>query len=59
MQDARENLHKVRYTATLRIQEFYNTLLEHAQNMAIYPDAYMILEEFINGLPTAMLSRCF
>jgi hypothetical protein len=59
MQDARENFRKVRYTAALGVQGFYDALLEHAQNMAVYPDAYTILEEFMNGLPQAMLSRCF
>jgi hypothetical protein len=59
MQDARENFRKVRYTATLGVQGFYDALLEHAQNMAIYPDSYTIMEEFMSGLPQAMLSRCF
>lgn len=59
MQDARENFRKVRYTPTLGVQGFYDALLEHAQNMAVYPDAYTILEEFMNGLPQVMLSRCF
>jgi hypothetical protein len=59
MQDAREGFRKVRYTTTLGIQGFYDSLLEHAQNMAVYPDSYTILEEFMAGLPPAMLSRCF
>jgi hypothetical protein len=33
--------------------------LEHAQNMAVYPDSYTILEEFMGGLPPAMILRCF
>jgi hypothetical protein len=59
MQDAREGFRKVRYTTTLGIQGFYDALLEHAQNMAVYPDNYTILEEFMAGLPRAMLTRCF
>ena len=27
--------------------------------MAIFPDNYTMLEEFLNGLPQAMLARCF
>jgi hypothetical protein len=59
MQDARENFRKVRYTTTLGVQGYYDALLEHAQNMAVYPDSYTILEEFMAGLPVAMLTRCF
>jgi hypothetical protein len=59
MQDARENFRKVRYNTALGVQGFYDALLEHAQNMAIYPDSYTILEEFMSGLPHTMLTRCF
>lgn len=59
MQDAREGFRKVRYTAALGVQGFYDSLLEHAQNMAVYPDNYTILEEFMAGLPPSTLTRCF
>jgi hypothetical protein len=59
MQDAREGFRKVWYMTTLGIQGFYDALLEHAQNMVVYPDNYTILEEFMAGLPQAMLIRCF
>jgi hypothetical protein len=59
MQDARENFRKVKYTPTLGVQGFYDALLEHAQDMAVYPDSYTILEEFMAGLPQTTLSRCF
>ena len=59
MQDAREGFHKVRYMTALGIQGFYDALLEHAQNMAVYPDNYTILEEFMMGIPPATLTRCF
>ena len=59
MQDARENFRKVRYTVALGIQGYYDALLEQAQNMAVYPDDYTLLEEFVRGLPQTMLSRCF
>ena len=56
MQDAREGFRKVRYTTTLGVQGFYDALLEHAQDMAVYPDGYTILEEFMAGIPPAMLT---
>ena len=59
MQDAREGFRKVRYTTALGIQGFYDALLEHAQNMVVYPDNYTILEEFMTGIPPATLTRCF
>ena len=59
MQDARESFRKVRFTASLGVQGYYDTLLEHAQNMAVFPDEYTMLEEFIYGLPNNMVERCF
>jgi hypothetical protein len=56
MQDTRENFRKVKYTPTLGVQGFYDALLEHAQNMAVYPDSHTILEEFMGGLPQTMIS---
>jgi hypothetical protein len=56
MQDARENFCKVKYTPTLGVQGFYDA---HAQNMAVYPDSYTILEEFMGGLPQTMILQCF
>jgi hypothetical protein len=42
----------VKYSAALGVQGFYDVLLEHVQNMAIYPDSYTILEEFMGGPPS-------
>ena len=41
------------------MQGFYDALVEQVQNMAIFPDDYTMLEEFLNGLPQVMLARCF
>src|ERR1700694_1181844 len=41
------------------VQGLYDALLEHAQNTAVYPDSYTILEEFMGGLPPTMILRCF
>jgi hypothetical protein len=59
MQDAREGFRNAKYTPALGVQGFYNTLLDHAQNMAVYPDGYTILEEFLRGLPLAMTTKMF
>lgn len=59
MQDAREAFRNVRYTVALGVQGYYDLLIEHAQNMAVFPDDYTLLEEFMSGLPDAILTRCF
>ena len=56
MQDARDSFRKVRYAPAIGVQGFIDALLEHAQNMAVYPDEYTILEEFVKGLPPIMRS---
>jgi hypothetical protein len=40
------------YSEEKGIQEFYDSLVDHAQNMAIYPDAYQTVETFLWGTPT-------
>ena len=59
MQDAREGFRNTKYTPALGVQGFYDTLLDHAQNMAVYPDGYTILEEFLRGLPQTMTTKMF
>src|SRR6266704_680640 len=59
MQDAREGFRKVTYSPTAGIQSFYNTLLDHAQNMSVYPDDYSILEQFLTGIPEWMATKMF
>jgi len=59
MQDAREGFKKAAYLPTVGVQSFYNSLLDHAQNMAIYPDDYSILEQFLTGIPQAMATKMF
>ena len=41
MQDACEAYAATRYSDKLGIQGYYNTLIDHAQNMSVYPDAYV------------------
>jgi hypothetical protein len=47
MQDAHATFFAARYTESKGIQGFYDTLVDHAQNMAVYPDAYQIIKTFL------------
>ena len=59
MHDARESFRSLKYTHELGIQGFYDSLLEHAMNMVVYPDQQTILDEFLKGIPQETRSRCF
>jgi hypothetical protein len=52
MQDARESLNKVEYSAKDGIQGLYDNIQEHAGSMAMHPDNYMLLSIFINKIPS-------
>uniref|UniRef100_A0A8H8CD88 CCHC-type domain-containing protein n=1 Tax=Psilocybe cubensis TaxID=181762 RepID=A0A8H8CD88_PSICU len=57
MQDAREAFRTATFNPKKGVQAFYDTILEHAQNMYKYPDQYSILEVFLSGIPRAMRSH--
>ncbi|KAH9474193.1 hypothetical protein JR316_0013508 [Psilocybe cubensis] len=57
MQDAREAFRTAMFNPDKGVQAFYDTILEHAQNMYEYPDQYSILEVFLSGIPRAMRSH--
>lgn len=59
MQDARQAFESAVYSEAIGIQGFYNTLIDHAQNMTVYPDEYMIRDKFIEGIPTAIRKKIF
>ena len=59
MQDTREGFRKVTYSVATGIQTFYDSLLDHAQNMAILPDDYTILEQFLAGLSSWIATKMF
>ncbi|KAG6896021.1 hypothetical protein C0993_008865 [Termitomyces sp. T159_Od127] len=44
------------YDAQTGIQTFYDDLVGHAQNMAVYPDEFTIWETFLDRIPAEM--RC-
>ena len=57
MQDARENLNKVAYSARDGIQGLYDSMLEHAGGMAVFPDDYSMLSIFLDKIPATMLTE--
>jgi len=57
MQDAREGFRNTRYTTKGGIQGYYDTLLDHAHNMAIYLDDYTILQTFLMGIPLSIITE--
>jgi hypothetical protein len=57
MQDARENLNKVTYSIKDGIQGLYDSMLEHAGGMAMFPDDYSMLSIFLDKIPATMLTE--
>ncbi len=57
MQDARENLNKVQYIPRDGIQTMYDSMLEHAGGMAVFPDDYTMLSIFLDKIPQYMISE--
>ncbi|KAG6823176.1 hypothetical protein H0H92_011151 [Tricholoma furcatifolium] len=55
MQDAREAFRLAVYRTKDGVQGYYDVLLEHAQNMIVYPDEMTIREKFLEGIPEDML----
>ncbi|KAG6888573.1 hypothetical protein C0992_008152 [Termitomyces sp. T32_za158] len=54
MQEAREAFRTAVYDAQTGVQTFYDDLVGHAQNMAVYPDEFTIWETFLDGIPAEM-----
>jgi hypothetical protein len=57
MQEARDAYYTARYSTQLGVQGFYDTLCNHAQNMLVYPNAYNLMDTFLDGLPKEMRSE--
>jgi hypothetical protein len=57
MQDVRSAFFTAHYSEDKGIQGFYDILEDHAQNMAVYPDAYQIIETFLKGIPSYIHER--
>ncbi|KAG6877471.1 hypothetical protein C0992_009899, partial [Termitomyces sp. T32_za158] len=54
MQEACEAFRTAVYDARTGIQTFYDDLVGHVQNMAIYPDEFTIRETFLDRIPAEM-----
>ncbi|KAG6894513.1 hypothetical protein C0995_014132, partial [Termitomyces sp. Mi166 len=54
MQEAQEAFRTAVYDAQMGIQTFYEELIGHAQNMAMYLDEFTIRETFLDGIPAEM-----
>jgi len=59
MQDACKKLLSASYNTTSGIQGYYDILMDHAQNMVIYPDDYQIIERFLNGILDDIQEKVF
>ncbi|KAG6887481.1 hypothetical protein C0995_014978 [Termitomyces sp. Mi166 len=55
MQDAWDSFHNALYIAEEGVQDFYDILLNHAQDMAMYSDEFTIWEHFLEGILFNML----
>jgi uncharacterized protein YbgA (DUF1722 family) len=54
MQDAHKAFFAAKYTGKKGIQGFYNTLLDYAHNMVVYPNDYLVVETFLKGIPESI-----
>jgi len=53
----REGFRNTRYTTEGGIQGYYDALLDHAHNMAIYLDDYTVLQTFLMGIPSSIITE--
>ncbi|KAG6894058.1 hypothetical protein C0992_007640 [Termitomyces sp. T32_za158] len=54
MQEACEAFRTAVYNTRMGVQTFYDDLVGHAQNMAVYPDEFTIRETFLDRIPAEM-----
>jgi hypothetical protein len=59
MQDVRNTFSMTQYTEEMGIQGFYDTLMDHTQNMAVYPDTYQIVVTFLQKIPSYICTHMF
>jgi hypothetical protein len=59
MQDARKDFKDATYSTATGIQGYYDILMDHAQNMVIYPDDYQVMEKFLSGIPDDIRDKIF
>jgi len=59
MQDAQKEFLCAKYKAETGVQGFYDNIMDHAQNMAVHPNEYQIMEVFLKGVPTTIRDKIF
>jgi len=59
MQDAWKEFLCAKYKAETGVQGFHDNIMDHAQNMAVHPDEYQIIEVFIKGVLTTIRDKLF
>jgi len=59
MQDVCKEFLSALYNPATGIQGCYNILMDHAQNMVIYPNDYQIMEHFLNGILDDIWEKVF
>jgi hypothetical protein len=59
MQDAQKDFKDASYSVSTGIQGYYDILMDHAQNMVIYPDDYQVMEKFLSGIPDDIQDKIF
>ena len=59
MQDAHKEFLNATYSATTRIQGYYDILMDHAQNMVIQPDEYQVMDQFLHRIPEDIQDEVF
>ena len=57
MQEAWDAYYTACYNSQYRVQGFYDTLMDHAQNMLVYPNSYNIMDMFLCGLQESMHAK--
>lgn len=55
MQDAYDAFCKTQYSAVKDVQDFYDALLDQAQNMAVFPDEFTLQECFLERIYSELL----
>jgi len=59
MQEAQDVYYTTRYNPQYGVQGFYDTLMDHAQNMLVYPDSYNLMDMFLHGIRETMHMEMF
>ena len=54
MQDTWKAFITASYSEKLGVQGFYDALIDHAQNMSIYSNNWVMIDTFLKSIPEAM-----